>query len=94
MKYGIAVSNFGKFASRENMLELGQTAETLGFDSLWVSDHIVVPKDHKGFGNVFYDPLITLSYLASKTEKNKTWDKCFSPSLQKSGCSCKTVVHT
>ena len=71
MKYGIAVPNFGKFAVKEYITELSLTAEELGFDSLWVSDHLVIPRDHKGFGNVFYDPVVTLSYLASITYKIK-----------------------
>jgi len=71
MKYGVAVPNFGKFAGKENIKEVGIVAEELGYDSLWVSDHLVVPKGHKGFGNIFYDPIVTLSYLASLTNKIK-----------------------
>ncbi|MGH7885484.1 MAG: LLM class flavin-dependent oxidoreductase [Thermodesulfobacteriota bacterium] len=71
MKYGIAVPNFGKFAGKKQILELSVTAEELGYDSLWVSDHVVVPKDHKGFGNIFYDPIVTLSFIAAKTNKIK-----------------------
>jgi len=71
MKYGIAIPNFGKFADRESILEISITSEELGFDSLWVSDHIVLPKEHNGFGNIFYEPLVTLSYIASQTKTIK-----------------------
>ena len=69
MKLGITVPNYGKFADRESILKISTAAEKLGYDSLWVSDHIVLPTKHKGFGNVFYDPLVTLSYIAGNTDK-------------------------
>ena len=67
MKFGIALPNFGKYAQRELILDIAKSAEDLGFDSLWVSDHIVVPEAHKGFGDVFYDPMTTLSFVAAET---------------------------
>jgi probable F420-dependent oxidoreductase len=67
MKFGIALPNFGRYAQRETIVEIANLAEDLGFDSLWVSDHIVIPASHKGFGDVFYDPFATLSFVAAKT---------------------------
>ena len=32
-----------------------------------MSDHVVIPASHRGFGNNFYDPIVTLSYLSSLT---------------------------
>lgn len=71
MKFGIALPNYGKYAGRKSILELSLAAEEYGFDSIWVSDHLVVPTNHKGFGSVFFDPIITLSYIASKTKNIK-----------------------
>jgi probable F420-dependent oxidoreductase len=67
MKFGIALPNFGRYAQRESILDIAISAEDLGFDSLWVSDHIIIPESHKGFGDVFYDPLATLSFVSAKT---------------------------
>jgi probable F420-dependent oxidoreductase len=67
MKFGIALSNFGKYAQKESILDIAKSAEDLGFDSLWVSDHIVIPESHKGFGDVFYEPIATLSFVAANT---------------------------
>jgi probable F420-dependent oxidoreductase len=67
MEFGIALPNFGKYAQKESILDIAKLAEDLGFDSLWVSDHIVIPESHRGFGNVFYEPLATLSFVAAKT---------------------------
>ncbi len=69
MKFGIAVPNFGLYANRENMVEVSGLAEELGYDSLWVSDHVAVPKSHKVFGDAFLDPLLTLAYIASATNR-------------------------
>lgn len=69
MKYGIAVPNFGKFAEIGKILELSAAAEELGFDSIWVSDHVVIPGSHKGFGDEFLEPLTTLTFLSAKTTR-------------------------
>jgi len=68
MKFGIALPNYGKYASKELIVKIAKSAEDLGFDSLWVSDHIVMPDSHKGFGEVFYEPLTTLSFVAANTK--------------------------
>ena len=53
-------------------IEIAKKAETLGYDSVWVSDHIVIPHKHKGrFTNIFHDPFVLLSYIAGVTEKIK-----------------------
>ena len=41
MKFGLLVPHFGEFASRDRLLIGAQMAEELGFDSLWVRDHLV-----------------------------------------------------
>ncbi len=69
MKFGIALPNFGQYAEKDSILKIAKIAEDLGFDSIWVSDHIVIPESHKGFGNVFYEPLTTLSYIAALTKR-------------------------
>lgn len=71
MRYGLALPNFGKYASPENIRRFAMEAENLGFDSLWVSEHIVIPKSHNVFGDVFYEPLTSLGYVASLTENIK-----------------------
>ncbi|MGH7889397.1 MAG: LLM class flavin-dependent oxidoreductase [Thermodesulfobacteriota bacterium] len=68
MKFGISLPNFGKYATKDSILEVALTAEELGFDSVWVSDHIVIPDSHEGFGELFFEPLTTLSYVASNTK--------------------------
>ena len=69
MKIGIALPIFGKYAGREEILEAALAAEALGYDSVWVSDHVVVPDSHNVFGDVFFDPLISLGFIASATSR-------------------------
>jgi len=67
MNFGITLPNFGKYANKNEIIKIATAAEELGFDSIWVSDHVIIPDSHEGFGNVFYDPFITLSYVAANT---------------------------
>jgi probable F420-dependent oxidoreductase len=71
MDFGITLPNFGKYADKNKIIKIASAAQELEFDSVWVSDHIIIPDTHEGFGNVFYDPIVTLSYLASITKKIK-----------------------
>jgi len=71
MKFGLSLPNFGRDASKKNISRLTLTAEEFGFDSIWLSDHIVIPASHRGFGYNFYEPLVTLSYLSSMTNNIK-----------------------
>lgn len=71
MKFGIALPNFGKYAKKEFIIHIAKFAEDLGFDSVWVSDHIVLPESHKGFGHLFYEPITTLSFIAAETRTVK-----------------------
>ena len=81
MKIGISLINRGPLARPEHFTRVAQRAEALAFDSLSISDHIVVPKTMpsnypyhpKGeFGweaaRDYYEPLATLTYLAGQTK--------------------------
>lgn len=69
MKIGVALPNFGRFASKQNITEISRAAEDLGYDSLWVSDHIVIPRSHRGFGDKFYELFSVLAYIAAITNQ-------------------------
>src|SRR3989304_6164897 len=44
MKIGVHLPHVGPLASREGITAFAQLAEDFGFDSLWVSDHVVIPR--------------------------------------------------
>ena len=64
MKFGFCVM--------ANIDEIGffPHAEALGYDSVWVTDHIVLPDvpHAKRFGEVFDDPFVTLTWAAAVTQ--------------------------
>ena len=47
MYFGITLPNFGKYADKNEILKIAASAEELGFESLWVSDHVVIPGSHQ-----------------------------------------------
>jgi probable F420-dependent oxidoreductase len=70
MKYGIAIRNMGPQSSRATIRKCATTAESLGFDSLFVSDHLCIPPDQtEGSDGRYLDVLTTLAYLAGATER-------------------------
>jgi len=43
MKFGIMFANVGPFGQAEGLTHLAQTAESVGVESLWTVEHVVVP---------------------------------------------------
>jgi probable F420-dependent oxidoreductase len=70
MQFGVCLPNFpfGVRPSRDAILEVAQVAEQVGYDSVWATDHILVPKDKPRF-SIVYESLSTLAYLGGATEK-------------------------
>lgn len=69
MKFGISLQNYGPTNLPDTMLRVAQTAEQAGFDSAWVSGHVMVPQQH---GPVFgrnLEALIALAYVAGVTKR-------------------------
>jgi len=79
VKFGIHLPNMGVLNGREPMVCIAQQAEAMGFDSLWTSDHIVLPDKVESiypYGRSgldpsvnYTDPLISLAVAAGCTER-------------------------
>jgi len=70
MKFGLSLPHFRQVASPEAIRHVAQRAEHLGYDGIWVSDHIVIPSSAVGrFGSMFYEPLTVLAFAAAVTSK-------------------------
>ncbi len=68
--YGLLLPHFGEHASRKNILEMAQTAEGYGFDSVWVRDHLVFrPHGMEGHDRTHVDPMEVLALIAGVTDK-------------------------
>ncbi|MBI2467458.1 MAG: LLM class flavin-dependent oxidoreductase [Candidatus Rokubacteria bacterium] len=70
MKLGICVPHYGRPIEVDRVLSVVRRAEARGLDSVWVTDHVVVPRD---VGVIYrdhmLDPLAVLPWLAGVTER-------------------------
>jgi len=70
MRFGIWLPNCRHLATPEIIRRAAVRAEALGYDSVWVSDHVVVPRANvANFGTTIFDPLITLGVVAGATRR-------------------------
>jgi probable F420-dependent oxidoreductase len=69
MKVGICVPNYGETCSVEALRTVATEAETLGYDSLWCTDHILMPKNSGTPYERIFESVTTLAYLAAATKR-------------------------
>jgi len=82
LEFGCHLPVYGPGASREALITLARRVEALGYDSVWASDHIVVPFDirsrypYNATGDFplaptvnFLEPLTALAVVAGVTER-------------------------
>jgi probable F420-dependent oxidoreductase len=67
--FGVILPNFGKDSTPDAIRRFAESAEELGFASLWATEHIIVgPEAVDPYGRV-YDPLVTLGWIAGWTQR-------------------------
>ena len=70
MRLGVHLPHIGQKASAEAIRRAAVQAEELGFADVWVSEHIIVPKDRMYPPSaVFWDPVLTLTWAAAATTR-------------------------
>jgi probable F420-dependent oxidoreductase len=70
MKIGICVPHYGRPIEVGRIVEVVQRAEEQGLDSLWVTDHVIMPRDLPIiYRDHMLDPLTVLPWLAGITTK-------------------------
>ncbi|HZU14324.1 MAG TPA: LLM class flavin-dependent oxidoreductase [Chloroflexota bacterium] len=70
MKFGVFLPSFlqaGAENHPQRLRDFARHAEELGFDSLWITDHIITA--HRFYSVSWLDALITLSHVAAVTER-------------------------
>lgn len=71
MQFGVTIPNNWGIADPQQVVAFGPMAEDLGYDSVWVMDHLL----NTGYirerldDKPYYHPLATLSYLAATTKR-------------------------
>jgi probable F420-dependent oxidoreductase len=69
MKIGICLPHYGRPIEPGRLLEVVRRAEERRLDSVWVTDHVIVPRDaHVIYRDDMLDPLAVLPWLAGVTE--------------------------
>lgn len=69
MKVGVNLINYGPGASPESLLGWTRLAEALGYHLVMISDHVAITPDvAKLYPAPFYDPFLTLAWLAGQTK--------------------------
>jgi probable F420-dependent oxidoreductase len=67
MGFHVALPNDG---SPEQITDLARQAEALGFDGVWVAEHVLPPDRHPNPSYASeYDPFVLLSHLAAHTSR-------------------------
>ncbi len=67
MRYGVAIPHANRFASAPALDRMAAIVEDLGYDSIWTSDHIIVPEGSGYIPEHMLEPLAALSHLAART---------------------------
>lgn len=70
MKLGICLPHYGRPIEVGRMLEVAARAEEMALDSVWVTDHVIVPRDMALiYRDHMLDPLAVLPWLAGVTSR-------------------------
>ena len=70
---------------------MAAVVEDLGFDSIWTSDHIIVPEGSGYIPEVMLEPLAALSHLAARTSHVTLGDRACSSSRIETRCSPRST---
>jgi len=69
---GLTLPNYRGTASAANIVETAERADRLGFHSVWVADHVIVPLSYGStMGSTLYETHTTLSVVAARTQHIK-----------------------
>ena len=74
MKFGVCIPHYGRPIDVGGLTDMAVQAEEMGFDSVWVTDHIIVPHEIPGRTDIVYrhdmlEPLSLLTHLGAVTSR-------------------------
>jgi probable F420-dependent oxidoreductase len=74
MKFGVCIPHYGRPIDAAGLTEMAVKAEQMGFDSVWVTDHIIVPHVIPDRPDIVYrynmlEPVALLSHLGAVTKR-------------------------
>ncbi len=71
MKFGVCLPNYGETCSSDAIQQVAAAAEDGGYDSVWCTDHVLLPKNSNTPYERILDSISTLAYLSAKTRRVK-----------------------
>ena len=69
LHFGLILPNYGDGLGAETLAAAATAAEDAGFDSGWVTDHLIVPEEHAPVYGSIAEPLVSLGFLAGRTSR-------------------------
>ena len=69
MRFGLHLPQLGRSAGLDHIVRVARRAEDLGFDDVWVADHVAVPRSLPGMPSFFPEPVPLLSAAAAHTTR-------------------------
>ena len=66
---GLILPNYGEGLDAERLASSAVAAEQAGFDSGWVTDHVLVPPEHAPIYGTIAEALVSLGFLAGRTKR-------------------------
>lgn len=69
MHLGLILPNYGENLAAERLAGVAVAAEDAGFDSGWVTDHLIVPDEHSRIYGDIAEALGSLGFLAGRTRR-------------------------
>ncbi|MGH3367042.1 MAG: LLM class flavin-dependent oxidoreductase [Nocardioidaceae bacterium] len=69
LHFGVILPNYGPALDAERLAGVARTAEEAGFDSGWVTDHVVVPDEHAATYGTAAEALVSLAFLVGRTQR-------------------------
>jgi len=69
LKFGVCLPNYGETGSADGLRRVALAAEGLGYDSVWTTDHVLMPTNSGTPYERILESITTLGYLVGITSK-------------------------
>jgi alkanesulfonate monooxygenase SsuD/methylene tetrahydromethanopterin reductase-like flavin-dependent oxidoreductase (luciferase family) len=69
LHFGLILPNYGDELDAERLAAAAIAAEEAGFDSGWVTDHLIVPDEHAPVYGSIAEALVSVGFLAGRTSR-------------------------